>query len=85
MRRYARIDQRRIGLFENAEKRQAPLGRNDVFSLGNQKTLFLQTADDLGSRRRRANALGLLQALPQSLIVNKAPGICIASIRVPSL
>src|SRR6476659_2298908 len=46
-----------------------------VLSLGNQETLFLQPADDLRSSRRRANALGLLQALPQNLILNKAPGI----------
>jgi hypothetical protein len=31
--------------------------------------------DDLRSSRRRANALCLLQALPQNLVVNKAPGI----------
>ena len=46
-----------------------------MLSLGNQETLFLQPADDLRSGRRRANALGLLQTLPQNLIVNKAPGI----------
>ena len=39
LRRHARVDQRRIGLFENAEQRQAGLGRHDVLSLGNQKTL----------------------------------------------
>src|SRR6202008_235165 len=64
-----------VGLFENAEQRQAGLGRHDVLSLGNQETLFLQPADNLCSGRRRANALGLLQTLPQNLIVNKAPGI----------
>src|ERR1019366_10506671 len=31
--------------------------------------------DDLGSGRRRANALGFLQAFPQNLIIDKAPGI----------
>ena len=51
------------------------LGRNNVLSLGNQETLFLQPADDLRSGRRCANSLSLLQALPQNLIVNKAPGI----------
>ena len=75
LRRDARIDQRRIGLFEDAEQRQAGLGRHDVLSLGHQKALFLQPADDLGSRRRRADALGFLQAFPQHLIVNEAPGI----------
>ena len=75
LRRHPRIDQGRVGLFENTEQRQAGLGRHDVLSLGNQETLFLQPADDLRSGRRRANALGLLQALPQNLIVNKAPGI----------
>ena len=64
-----------VGLFENAEQRQAGFGRYDVLSLGNQETLFLQPADDLRSGRRRAYALGLLQALPQNLIVNKAQGI----------
>ena len=44
-------------------------------SLGNQKTLLLQPADDLGPGRRRADALGFLQALPQNLIVDKTPGI----------
>src|SRR5215468_3060032 len=75
LRRHARIDKRRIGLLEDAEQQQAGLGRHDVLSLGNQETLFLQPADDLRSGRRRANALGLLQALPQNLIVNEAPGI----------
>ena len=75
LRRHPRIDQGWVGLFENAEQRQTGLGRHDVLSLGNQETLFLQPADDLRSGRRRANALGLLQALPQNLIVNKAPGI----------
>jgi hypothetical protein len=79
------VDQCWIGAFENAGQRQACLGRHDVLSLGNQKTLFRQPTDDLGSGRRRANALGFLQPFPQSLIINKAPGICIASIRVPSL
>ena len=75
LRRHPRIDQGRVGLFENAEQRQPGLGRHNVLSLGNQESLFLQPADDLRSCRRRANALGLLQALPQNLIVNKAPGI----------
>ena len=34
LRRHARIDQRRIGLFENAEQRQAGLGRHNILSLG---------------------------------------------------
>ena len=75
LRRDARIDQCRIGLFEDAEKRQASLGRHDVLSLGHQKALFLEPADDLGSSRRRTDALGFLQALPQHRIVNKPPGI----------
>jgi hypothetical protein len=75
LRRHPRIDQGRVRLFENTEQRQPSLGRHDVLSLGNQETLFLQAADDLRSGRRRANALGLLQALPQNLIINKAPGI----------
>jgi hypothetical protein len=32
-----------------AEQRQAGLGWHDILSLGNQKTLLLQPADDLGS------------------------------------
>src|ERR1019366_10054683 len=36
------VDQRRVGLLENAEQRQAGLGRYDVLSLGNQKSLFFQ-------------------------------------------
>src|ERR1700674_5726390 len=74
-RRHPRIDQGRVGLFENTEQRQAGFGRHDVLSLGNQETLFLQPVDDLRSGCRRANALGLPQALPQNLIVNKAPDI----------
>jgi hypothetical protein len=74
LRRHARIDQRRIGLFENAEQRKAGLGRHDVLSLGNQKTLLFQSTDDLGPGRRCANALGFLQALPQNFIVDKTPG-----------
>ena len=38
LRRHARIDQCRIGLFENAEQRQAGLGRHDVLSLGDQES-----------------------------------------------
>ena len=68
-------DQRRIGLFENAEQRKAGLGRHDILSLGNQKTLLLQPADDLGPGRRRSNALGFLQTFPKNLIVDKTPGI----------
>jgi hypothetical protein len=60
LRRHARIDQRWIGLFEDAEQRQAGLGWHYVRALDNEKTLLLQPADDLGSRRRRANALGFL-------------------------
>src|SRR5712691_10326465 len=45
------------------------------FSLGDQKTLFLQPSDDLRSGRRRADALGLLQALAQNLVIDKAPGV----------
>ena len=85
MRSDTRIDQCRIGLFEDAEQRQAGLGRHDVLSLGNQETLFLQPADDLSPGRWRANALGLLQALPQNFIITKRQAFCIASIRAPSL
>src|SRR5947208_13030372 len=74
LRRDARVDQRRIGLFENPEQRQAGLGGHDVLSLGDKKILFLQPSYDLGSRRRRADSLGLLQTLPQSFIIDKAPG-----------
>jgi hypothetical protein len=84
LRRHPRINQGRVGLFENTEQRQAGLGRRDVLSLGNQETLFLQPADDLRSGRRRANALGLLQTLPQNLIVNKAPGARSSSTERPS-
>ena len=38
LRRDARIDQCRIGLFEDAEQRQASLGRHDVLSLGHQRS-----------------------------------------------
>ena len=75
MRCNAGVDQRRIGLFENAEQRQTGLGRHDVLSLANQKTLFLQPADDFRSGRRRANALGFLQAFPQNFVINKAPSV----------
>src|SRR6202035_4452931 len=75
LRRHSRIDQGRVGLFENAEQGQPGLGRADGLSRGNQESLFLKPTDDLRSGRRRANALGLLQTLPQNLIVNKAPGI----------
>src|ERR1700688_63764 len=46
-----------------------------MLSLGNQETLLLQPANDLGSGRRRANTLGFLQAVPQNLVINKTPGI----------
>jgi hypothetical protein len=75
LRRDARIDQCRIGLFEDAEQRQAGLGRHDVLSLSHQKALFLEPTDDLGSSRRRTDALGFLQALSKNLIINEAPGI----------
>ena len=57
------------------DRRQTGLCRHNILSLGNQKTLLLQTADDLGSGRRRANTLGFLQAFPKNLIVDKTPGI----------
>jgi hypothetical protein len=38
LRRHPRIDQGRVGLFENTEQRQASLGRHDVLSLGNRET-----------------------------------------------
>src|ERR1700693_6203596 len=66
-------------------QRQAGFGRHDVLSLGNQEILFLQPADDLRSGRRRANALGLLQALRSTSSSTKRQAFCIASIRVPSL
>src|SRR5215204_7037074 len=75
LRRDARIDQNRIGLFEDAEQRQASLGRHDVLPLGHQEALFLKPTDDLGSGRWRADALGFPQALPQHLIVNEPPSI----------
>ena len=62
-------------MFENTEQRQAGLGWHNILSLDNKKTLLLQSADDLGPGRRRANALGFLQTLPQSFIVDKTPGI----------
>src|SRR3954463_5263362 len=43
--------------------------------LVHQKALFLKPADDLGSGRWRADALGFLQALAQHLILNEPPGI----------
>src|SRR4029078_7773233 len=64
-----------IRLFETAEQRKAGLGRYNILSLGNQKILLLQSADDLGSGRRRSNALGFLQTVPKKLIVDKTPGI----------
>ncbi len=72
---YARVDQRRIGLLENPEQRQARLGRDDVLALGDQKTLLLQPSDDFGSGRRCADALGFLQPFPQALVIDKAPGV----------
>ena len=75
LRRHARVDQCRIGLLKDAEQRQPGLGRHDVLSLDDQKALFLQPADDLGSSRGRADALGFLQAFSQHLIVNEPPGI----------
>ena len=41
LRRYARVDQRRIRLLENPEQRQARLGGDDVLALRNQKALLL--------------------------------------------
>ena len=64
LRRHPRIDQGRVGLFENTEQRQAGLGRHDVLSLGNQETLFFSppmiSARDLGElllRRRWSELL----------------------------
>jgi hypothetical protein len=62
-------------LFENTEQRQTGLGRHNILPLGNQETLLLQPADDLGSGRRRANTLGFLQAIPQNPVINKTPSI----------
>ena len=52
LRRHPQIDQSRVGLFENAEQRQAGFGRHNELPLGNQETLYLQPADDLRSARR---------------------------------
>jgi hypothetical protein len=43
--------------------------------LGHQKILFLQPADDLGSGRGGTDTFGFLQALPQNIMINKAPSI----------
>jgi len=53
LRRYARIDQRRIGLLENPEQRQASLGGDDVLALGDQKTLLLQAPEIAANRLDR--------------------------------
>src|SRR5207249_3492766 len=37
--------------------------------------LFLQPSYDLGSGCRCADAFGLLQALPQNFVIDKAPGV----------
>jgi hypothetical protein len=84
--RHPRINKSRVGLFENAEKGQASLGRHDVLSLGNQETLFLQPANDLRSGCRRANALGAsFRRSRRTSSSTKRQAFCIASIRVPSL
>ena len=38
LRRHPRIDQCRVGLFEDAEQREAGLGRHNVLSLGHQES-----------------------------------------------
>jgi hypothetical protein len=81
----ARVDQRRIGLLENPEQRQASLGGDDVLALGGQKTLLLQPPDDLGSGRRRANALASFNRSRRTSSSTKRQAFCMASIRVPSL
>ena len=85
LRRHPRIDQGRVGLFENTELRQAGLGRHDVLSLGNQETLFLQPADDLRSGRRRAMPLASFRRSRRASSSTKRQAFCIASIRVLSL
>src|SRR5450759_2575277 len=42
LRRHARINDRLIGLFDIPKQRQAGLGRHNILSLINQKTLLLQ-------------------------------------------
>ena len=79
------IDQRRIRLLQHVEQRQPAFGRHDVLALGRQELLCLEPADDLGPGGWRANALGLLQPLPEGLILTKRQAFCIASISVPSL
>ena len=64
-----------IGAFKNPEQRKPPLGRDDVLSLRFQESLIPQSGDDLRPGRRRADALGLLETVPQDLIFDEAPRI----------
>src|SRR5664280_1009998 len=69
------VDQRRIRLFKNPEKRQPSLSGYDVLSLRNEESLFLESANNLGAGGRSADAFGFLQSLPQHLVVNETPGV----------
>jgi hypothetical protein len=75
LRRHARVNQGRISLLENSKQTQSGFGGHNVLSLNNQKPLPFQPSDDLGAGRRGADALGFLQPVPQSLVLDKAPSL----------
>ena len=62
LRRHPRIDQGRVGLFENTEQRQAGLGRHDVLSLGNQEIRERY----FDNKAQRWSAIELLHCTPIS-------------------
>ena len=75
LRGHAGVDQGRISLPEDAEEFQPGVRGDDVFPLRDQKALSLQSADDFRPGCGRADALGLLQALAQMLVLHEAPGV----------
>ena len=85
LRRHPRIDQGRVGLFENTEQRQAGLGRHDVLSLGNQETLFLQPPMISARVAGVPMPLASFRRSRRTSSSTKRQAFCIASIRVPSL
>ena len=75
LRRQAGIDQSRVSLLEHAEELQSGIRGHDVLSLRHQEILSLEPPDDVRPGGGRANALGLLQPVAQTLVVHKAPGV----------
>jgi hypothetical protein len=75
LRRYRRIDQRLVSVFQYIEQHEATLCRHDMRPACRQQILSLEALDDLGPRGRRTNPLRLLQPLAVLGVLDVAPRV----------